>query len=101
MDLLDELARSDIDPAMLAQVRALFKQQQVTIARQEAVLAERDFKITALTHELAYYRPIRFSKASEALAGEQRLLFAPVRKTVRIVQSPVALNVSRLGPDFE
>jgi transposase len=28
-----------------------------------------------LTHELAYYRRIRFGKASEALAGEQRLLF--------------------------
>jgi len=37
--------------------------------------AEKDFKITALTHELAYYRRIRFGKASEALVGEQRLLF--------------------------
>ena len=61
MELLDQLARADIDPALLAQVRA--------------VLAEKDFKITALTHELAYYRRIRFGKASEALAGEQRLLF--------------------------
>lgn len=68
MKLLDDLARTDIDPAMLAQVRALFEQQQ-------AKLAEKDFKITALTHELAYYRRIRFGKASEALAGEQRLLF--------------------------
>jgi len=61
MELLDKLARTDIDPALLAQVRELF--------------AEKDFKITALTHELAYYRRIRFGKASEALAGEQRLLF--------------------------
>ncbi|MET3135613.1 transposase, partial [Oxalobacteraceae bacterium GrIS 1.11] len=68
MDLLNELARTDIDPALLAQVQALFAQQQ-------ARLAEKDFKITALTHELAYYRRIRFGKASEALAGEQRLLF--------------------------
>lgn len=68
MKLLDDLARTDIDPAMLAQVRALFEQQQ-------ARLAEKDFKITALTHELAYYRRVRFGKASEALAGEQRLLF--------------------------
>lgn len=68
MDLLNELARTDIDPALLAQVQALFAQQQ-------AKLAEKDFKITALTHELAYYRRIRFGKASEALAGEQRLLF--------------------------
>lgn len=61
MNPLDALARTDIDPALLAQVRAL--------------LAEKDFKITALTHELAYYRRVRFGKASEALVGEQRLLF--------------------------
>ena len=61
MELLDKLARTDLDPALLAQVRALF--------------AEKDFKITALAHELAYYRRVRFGKTSEALAGEQRLLF--------------------------
>jgi transposase len=75
MDLLNELARTDIDRAMLAQVRALFEQQQAQLVRQDAVLAEKDFKITALTHELAYYRRVRFGKASEALVGEQRLLF--------------------------
>jgi len=37
--------------------------------------SRREFKITALTHELAYYRRIRFGKASEALVGEQRLFF--------------------------
>jgi transposase len=68
MNVLDELARTDIDPVMLAQVRALFAQQQ-------AKLAENDFKIKALTFELAYYRRVRFGKASEALVGEQRLLF--------------------------
>jgi len=68
MNPLDDLARTDIDPALLAQVQALFAQQQ-------ARLAEKDFKITALTHELAYYRRIRFGKASETLVGEQRLLF--------------------------
>ena len=61
MELLDKLALTDMEPALLAQVRALF--------------AEQAFKITALTHELAYYKRIRFGKASEALAGEQRLLF--------------------------
>lgn len=61
MNLLEELARTDVDPALVAQVRVL--------------LAEKDFKITALTHELAYYKRVRFGKASEALVGEQRLLF--------------------------
>lgn len=64
----DALAATDIDPALLVQVQALFSQQQ-------AKLAEKDFKITALAHELAYYRRVRFGKASEVLVGEQRLLF--------------------------
>ena len=68
MNLLDELARTDIAPALLAQVQALIEQQQ-------AKLAENDFKIKALTFELAYYKRVRFGKASEALVGEQRLLF--------------------------
>lgn len=82
MNPLDDLARTDIDPALLAQVRALVERQQAdlaqrdaTLARRDALLAEKDFKITALTHELAYYRRVRFGKASEALVGEQRLLF--------------------------
>lgn len=60
---------------MLAQVRALFDQQQVRLQRKEALVAEQAFKIMALTHDLAYYRRVRFGKASEALAGEQRMLF--------------------------
>jgi transposase len=75
MDLLNELADLDIAPAALAKVQALFEQQQAKLAQRDAVLAEKDFKITALTHELAYYKRVRFGKASEALVGEQRLLF--------------------------
>src|SRR5476649_405585 len=75
MNPLDNLARTDIDPVLLAQVRALVEQQQADLARRDALLVEKDFKITALTHELAYYRRIRFGKASETLVGEQRLLF--------------------------
>jgi transposase len=75
MELLSELANLDLAPAAMAQVRALLEQQQIKLARNEAVIAEQAFKITALTHELAYYRRVRYGKASEALAGEQRLLF--------------------------
>jgi hypothetical protein len=75
MELLNELADLDLAPAAMAKVRALFEQQQSKLAQRDAVLAEKEFKIAALTHELAYYRRIRFGKASEALAGEQRLLF--------------------------
>lgn len=75
MDLLNELARTDIDPALLAQVQALIAQQQAKLAQQDTVLAENDFKIKALTFELAYYKRVRFGKAGEALVGEQRMLF--------------------------
>ena len=82
MNLLDKLARTDIDPALLAQVQALFAQQQAKVVeaddkltRLHTVVAEKDFKIKALTFELAYYKRVRFGKASEALVGEQRLLF--------------------------
>lgn len=78
MNLLNELARTDIDPALLAQVQAMFtqfEQQQAKCEQQQAELAEKNFKIAALTHELAYYRRIRFGQKSEALQGEQRELF--------------------------
>lgn len=68
MNLLEKLAHTNIDPALLAQVRTL-------VAQQQAALAEKDFKITALTHELAYLRRVRYGKASEVLTGEQRSLF--------------------------
>ena len=75
MNLLDELAHIDLSPAALAQVQALIEQQQARLTRQDAALAEKDFKIKALTFELAYYKRVRFGKASEALVGEQRMLF--------------------------
>ena len=81
MELLDQLARADIDPALLARVRAVF--------------AEKDFKITALTHELAYYRRIRFGKASEALAGEQRMLF---EETVDMDLAAIEDELDRQAP---
>lgn len=75
MELLNELADLDITPAAMARVKALFEQQQAKLAQRDAVLAEKDFKITALTHELTYYRRVRYGKASEVLVGEQRMLF--------------------------
>lgn len=53
MDLLNQLALGDIDPAILVQVQAMFETQQAKLVRQDAALAEKDLRITALTHELA------------------------------------------------
>lgn len=41
----------------------------------QAVFAVQSFRITALSHELSYYKRVRFGKASEAHAGEQGMLF--------------------------
>lgn len=64
MNLLDELARTNADPAVIAQVRALIEQS-----------AEKDAKIRALTLELAHHKRIRFANKSEAFSPEQRDLF--------------------------
>jgi len=63
-----ELNRYDFEPAVKAQVAGLL--QALT-----AELAAKDIKIAALTHELAYYKRIRFGRKTEALAGLQRDLF--------------------------
>ena len=74
MNLLDELTRSNADPAVIAQVRALIENDAHS-TRLAAIIAEKDFKIAALTHELAYYKRIQFGKKSEVQSGEQRELF--------------------------
>lgn len=71
MDLLAELTRTNADPVVIAQVRALLEAQQKT----QVQIAEKDFKIKALTAELAYYRRVQYGKKSEAFKGEQRDLF--------------------------
>jgi hypothetical protein len=48
MDLLTELTRATHDPAEIAQVRALLEQS----AKAGQLLAEKDFKIAALTLEV-------------------------------------------------
>ena len=58
MNLLDELARTDIDSAMLPKVLVLVE-QQTKLEQQQAQLAEKNLKITALKHELAYLKRIR------------------------------------------
>lgn len=79
----------------MASVQALLEQQQAKPAQRDAVLAEKDFKITTLTHELADYKRVRFGKASEAQVGEQRLLFDV---TVDIDLAAIAEELHRSPP---
>ncbi len=68
MTTLGELDRLALDPAVKTQVTEFI--QALT-----EELAAKDIKIAALTHELAYYKRIRFGQKTEALAGLQRDLF--------------------------
>ncbi len=81
--------------ALVERQQAELAQHDVALARRDALLAEKDFKIAALTHELAYYRRIRFGKASEALAGEQRLLF---EETVDTDLAAIAEELKKEAP---
>ena len=73
MDLLNELAPIDITQPCWRRCGPCSTSSRRSWCGK--MLAENDFKITALTHKLAYYRRIRVGKASEALVGEQRMLF--------------------------
>lgn len=93
MESLAELDRFNLDPAVKTQLSALMssliQQNSEVLAAKNAELtekssllehstkaiAEKDTKIAALTHELAYYKRIRFGQKTEALAGLQRDLF--------------------------
>src|SRR5690606_31409603 len=77
-----ELDQLNLEPAAKNQVAALLQalldqaaQDAKTIEAKEADIQAKDLKIGALTYELAYYKRIRFSTKSEALAPLQRDVF--------------------------
>jgi len=72
MDALAELDRFALDPDVKAQVSALILSMAES---NQKVVDAKDTKIAALTHELAYYKRIRFGQKAEALSGIQRDLF--------------------------
>lgn len=102
MDLLEQLARTNAEPALLAQLHAMLTQKDEQIAQNAALLAaqgeqlealrvqqdemaaqgkSKDFKIQALTLELAHLKRIKFGKASEAFSGDQLELFGETMAT--------------------
>jgi transposase len=71
MDLAAELAQFKPEPALAEWLgKLLEKTQNDALKIQQA-----DFKIQALTFELAYYKRIRFANKSEQFTSEQRELF--------------------------
>jgi hypothetical protein len=107
MNPLPELDQLNLYPAAKTQVAAMLQalieqnvQDAQTITNQQALLQAKDasvqakdFKIAALTHELAYYKRIRFSTRSEVLASLQRDVF---EETWNTDISAIAAEVEQL-----
>lgn len=75
MNPLAELDQLNLEPAAKTHVAAMIQALVEQAAQDAQTIAKKDAKIAALTHELAYYKRIRFSHKSEALAPLQRDIF--------------------------
>jgi transposase len=82
MNSFAKLDQLDLEPATKTEVAALIQslveqaeRDAKIIQAKDAVINAKDVKIAALTYELAYYKRIRFSTKSEALAPLQRDVF--------------------------
>ncbi|OGQ52283.1 MAG: hypothetical protein A3J24_08005 [Deltaproteobacteria bacterium RIFCSPLOWO2_02_FULL_53_8] len=90
MDLLNELARTDIEPALLAQVQALFARQQAKIV--DAAIAD-----TALGKAVADHKSIFFAEKSPR--GELIDYHAAVSGGLQLVLDDGALTT--LASDYQ
>ena len=96
MNPLAKLVQLNLEPAAKTEVAALLRsllEQQTQDAKR---IQAKDVKIAALTHELAYYKRIRFSAKSEALAPLQRDVF---EETWNTDLSAIAAEVEQLQDD--
>jgi hypothetical protein len=82
MNPLARLDQLNLDPSAKTEVAALLQalmdqtaQDAQVIQTKDATIHAKDIKIGALTHELAYYKRIRFSRKNESLAPLQRDVF--------------------------
>ena len=82
MNPLAELDQLNLEPAAKAEVAAMIQKlldqaehDAHVIQANAALIQAKDLKIDALTHELAYYKRIRFSRKNERLAPLQRDVF--------------------------
>jgi transposase len=75
MNPLAKLDQLNLEPSAKTEVAALIQALIEQAERDARLIQSKDIKIAALTHELAYYKRIRFSTKSEALAPLQRDVF--------------------------
>jgi transposase len=102
MEALAELDQLNLDPVAKTQVAALVqalleetqRAASVQLQAKAAEIARKDFKIEALTHELAYYRRIRFGAKNEALSVLQRDVF---EETWNTDVSAIAAEIEQLA----
>jgi len=81
MKSLVELDHLDLAPAAKTQVAAMLQALIAQSERDAKIIQAKDFKIEALTHELAYYRRMRFGAKSESLSPLQRDVFEETLNT--------------------
>ena len=91
-----ELDQFNLEPVAKSQVAELIQSLLDQQARDAKLIQAKDVKITALTHELAYYKRIRFSTKSEALAPLQRDVF---EETWNTDLSAIEAEVEQLQDD--
>ena len=103
MKALAELDPLVLDPTAKTQVAALIQslldqteRDAALLQSKDAIIKAKDFKIEALTHEVAYYRRIRFSVKSESLSPLQRDVF---EETWNTDVSAIAAEVEPLRDD--
>ena len=96
MNPLAELDQLNLEPAAKTQVAAMLQALLEQTARDAKIIQAKDIKIGALTFELAYYKRIRFSTKSEALAPLQRDVF---EETWNTDMSAIEAEVEQLQDD--
>jgi transposase len=82
MNLLDEIARFNPEPALMALIQSMQdsldhqrKTAQQDLETSRLALQQAQLKIQALTLELAHHRRLKFGVKSEAFSAEQKHLF--------------------------
>ena len=96
MKSLAELDHLDINTATKSEMAALIQSLMDQVQRDAKTIQAKDFKIEALTHELAHIRRIRFGVKSETLSPLQRDVF---EETWNTDLSAIEAEVEQLADD--
>ena len=96
MNPLAKLDQLNLEPAAKTEVAVVMQALLEQVERDAKIIHANELKIAALTHELAYYKRIRFSTQSEALAPLQRDVF---EETWNADLSAIEVEVEQLQED--